>query len=190
MIIRTCSILLKAQRPWLINTKKEDHTKEFLYFEVLVYIITEIRYVCFNSMLAKFTSDYNLISHGFGVWTGAQSKDKFTYPLHSFSPTVAVLFFFFWILHCSFDFVFQSLISLYREISKLWPDLIRCWSYQHGFRSKGEYLPTFPKILYQQFEIFFCCLKWSNCCISHIFLSTLPKKIRKQPNNNNQPIYC
>lgn len=128
-------------------------------------------------MLSKFTTDCKLISHGFGFWTGAQSKDKFTYPRHSFSPIVAVLFFFSWILHWSPDFVFQGLISLCLEITKLWPDSIRCWSYQHGFRSKWGYLPTLPNILwYQPFEIFFCYLKWSNCCILHIFLSTLPKK--------------
>lgn len=45
-------------------------------------------------MLAEFTTDYKLISHGFGFWTGAQSKDKFTSPLHSFSPIVDVSFFF------------------------------------------------------------------------------------------------
>lgn len=131
MIIRTCSTLLKAQRPLLINTKKEDHTKKFLYFEVLLYIITEIRYVCFNSMLAKFTSDYKLISHGFGVWTGAQSKDKFTYPLHSFSPTVAVLFFLFLNLTLFFWFCFSE------------PDIFILWNIKIMTRfDKVLILPT------------------------------------------------
>lgn len=131
-------------------------------------------------MLAKFTSEYKLISHGFGFWAGAQSKDKFTYPLHSFSSIVAILFFFFWILHWSPDFIFQGLISLRLDISKLWVDSIRCWSYQHGLGSDWGYLPTLPRLLRHVNYLRFSFDTWNGQTVAFYTYFPLPslKSIR------------
>lgn len=154
--------------------------------------LSRLRYVCFSPKLPNS----HLIINAFPMYSGfglvPESIDKFTYFLHSVSPNVAgFCFFFFWILHCAPDFIFQGLISLCLETSKLWPDSRRWWSYQHALLSKWGCLSTLPKLLYYSNHLRFFYSEWSNCHILNIFLFVPEKKkkeirnqVKQQPKTN------